>query len=70
MVSNKHSLSLAVFYRLIYTLDNFFPFTDAKIVCYEIFSILIDLTSTFLDFKESVQYSVLLLLPLKTLKIL
>ena len=69
MVSKEHSLSLAVFYRLIYTLDNFFPFTDTKIVCYEIFSILIDLTSTFLDFKESVQYSVLLLLVYKTLQI-
>ena len=70
MVSKEHSLSLAVFYRLIYTLDNFFPFTDTKIVSYEIFSILIDLTSTFLDFNESVQYSVLLLLAFKTLKIL
>ena len=69
MVSKEHSLSLAVFYRLIYTLDNFFPFTDANIVCYEIFSILIDVTRIFLDIKKSVQYSVLLLLVYKTLKI-
>ena len=69
MVSKEHSLSLAVFYRLIYTLDNFFPFTDTKIICYAIFSILIDVTRTFLDIKKSVQYSVLLLLVFKTLKI-
>ena len=36
MVSNKHSLSLAVFYRLIYTLDNFFPFIAYVTIYWEI----------------------------------